>query len=149
MFHGHLDDSQKPALGGRLNTKPGDHGIVNAHNCWFILFYYAWGPAWIEMHWNSIRLRAQSHMASHYTWGYVTTLHDCKGVLGRPLDTLLWALTISWSRLLARVWSGLSQQWCVQLGCPMLIYQHFTRFWIIYYNNNKIQKKWFIEWTNM
>ena len=32
-----------------------------------------------------------------------TTLHDVGGVLGRPLDTFLWALTISWSRLLARV----------------------------------------------
>jgi hypothetical protein len=25
MFHGHLDYSQKPPLGGRPNTKPGDH----------------------------------------------------------------------------------------------------------------------------
>ena len=31
------------------------------------------------------------------------TLHDVGGVLGQPLDTLFWALTISWSRLLARV----------------------------------------------
>jgi hypothetical protein len=29
-----------------------------------------------------------------------------KVCLGRPLDTFFWALTISWSRLLARVWSG-------------------------------------------
>ena len=42
----------------------------------------------------------------HYTWGSVTTLHDFEGALGRPLDTFFWALTISWSRLLARVWSG-------------------------------------------
>ena len=27
-------------------------------------------------------------------------------VLGRPLNTFFWALTISWSRLLAHVWSG-------------------------------------------
>ena len=33
----------------------------------------------------------------------MTTLHDFGGVLGRPLDTFFWALTISWSRLLARV----------------------------------------------
>ena len=26
MFHGHLDYFQKPPLGGRPNTKPGDHG---------------------------------------------------------------------------------------------------------------------------
>ncbi len=33
----------------------------------------------------------------------MTTLHDFGGVLGRPLDTFFWALTISWSRLLAGV----------------------------------------------
>ena len=106
MFHGHLDYFQKPPLGGRPNTKPGDHGTPNAHNRWFILFYHVWGPAWIEIHWNSIWLRARSHMTSHYTWGFVTTLHDFGGVLGRPLDTFFWALTSSWSQLLARVWSG-------------------------------------------
>ena len=62
-------------------------------------------PAWIKIHWNSIWLRAQSHMTSHYTWGSVTTLHDFGGDLRRPLNTFFWALTISWSRLLARVWS--------------------------------------------
>jgi len=50
MFHGHLDYFQKPSLGGRPNTKPGDHGTPNAHNCWFIIFYHAWGPTWIEIH---------------------------------------------------------------------------------------------------
>ena len=45
-------------------------------------------------------------MTSHYTWGYVTTLHDFGGVLGRPLDAFNWALAISRSRLLACVWSG-------------------------------------------
>ena len=68
--------------------------------------YHVWGPAWIKIHWNSIWLRAQSHMASHYTWGPVTTLRDFEGVLRRPLDTFIWALAISWSRLLARVWIG-------------------------------------------
>ena len=100
MFHGHLDYFQKPPLGGRPNTKPGDHGTPNAHNRWFILFYHVWGPAWIEIHWNSIWLRARSHMTSHYTWGSMTTLHDFGGVLGRPLDAFFWALTISWSWLL-------------------------------------------------
>jgi hypothetical protein len=55
---------------------------------------------------KSIWFEGPSHMASHYTWGFVTTLHDFGGVLGRPLDTFFWGLTISWSRLLARVWSG-------------------------------------------
>ena len=87
MFHGHLDYFQKPPLGGRPNTKPGDHGTPNAHNRWFILFYHVWGPVWIEIHWNSIWLRTRSRMTSHYTWEFVTTLHDFGGVLGRPLDT--------------------------------------------------------------
>jgi hypothetical protein len=38
VYHGHLDCFQNPPLGGRLNTKPGDHGTLNAHDCWFILF---------------------------------------------------------------------------------------------------------------
>ena len=106
MFHGHLDYFQKPLLGGRPNTKPGDHGTLNAHNCWFILFHQVWGSAWKEIHWNSIWLRAGSHMTSHYTRGFLTTPHDFGGEFGRPLDAFFWALTISRSQLLARVWSG-------------------------------------------
>ena len=45
MFHGHLDYFQKPPLGGRSNTKPGEHGTPNAHNRWFILIYHVRGPA--------------------------------------------------------------------------------------------------------
>ena len=122
MFHGYLDYFQKPLLGGRSNTKPGDHGTPNAHNRWFILFYHVWGPAWIEIHWNSIWLRAQSHMTSHYTWGSVTTLHGFGGVLGRPLDTFFWTFTISWSRLLTCVWSLAPQlyeaRWPFGIGEP-------------------------------
>ena len=55
-------------------------------------------PTWMEIHWNSICLRAQSQMASHYTRGPMTTLHVFGSVLGRPLDTFFWALTISWSQ---------------------------------------------------
>ena len=36
----------------------------------------------------------------------MTALCDFGGMLGRPLDTFFWALTISWSRLLARVRNG-------------------------------------------
>ena len=105
MFHGHLDYFQKPPLGDRPNTKPlGDNGTPNAHDHWFILFCHVWGPTWIEIHSNSIWLRALSHMGSHYTRGSVTTLLDFGGVFGRPLDTLFWDLTISCSHLLARVW---------------------------------------------
>jgi hypothetical protein len=85
---------QEPSFGGRLNTKPGDYGTLNAQNGLFI-------------HWNSIWLRVRSHMTSHYTRGSVTTqLRDFGGVLGQPLDTFYWVLPIPWSRLLAHVWSG-------------------------------------------
>ena len=42
-------------------------------------------------------------MTSRYIRGSVTTLHDFGGVLGRPLDTFFWDLTILWSQLLVRV----------------------------------------------
>jgi hypothetical protein len=79
-FHGHLDYFQKPPLEVGLTQQPGDHGTLNAHNRWFILFYHVWGPAWIKIDWNSIWLRVWLHMTSHHTWGSVTTLHDCGGV---------------------------------------------------------------------
>ena len=47
MFHDYFDYSQKPLLGGRSDTKPGDHGTPNVHNRWFIIFYHVWRPAWI------------------------------------------------------------------------------------------------------
>ena len=47
MVHGHLDCSQKSFVGGRPNTNLGDHDTPNAHNCWFILFYYVQEPAWM------------------------------------------------------------------------------------------------------
>ena len=63
---------QKAPLGGRPNTKPGDHGTPNAHNHWFILFHQVWWPAWIEIHWDegmvtydfTIHLR----ICDHATW---------------------------------------------------------------------------------
>ena len=74
------------------------------------LFYFIMceDPHEHKYHWNSIWLRARSHMASHYTWGTMTTLlHDFEGVrYWRPLDTFVWALTNSWSRLLVHVWRG-------------------------------------------
>jgi hypothetical protein len=83
-----------------------NHGTPNAHTHWFILCYHVRGRAWIEIHRNNIRSRAQSHVTSHYTWGSVTRLHEFGGVLGWPLHTFFWALTISRSQLLAHVWSG-------------------------------------------
>ena len=80
-------------LGGRPNTKPGDHDTPNTHNRWFILFYHVWGPTWMEIHWNNIWLRNWSHITSHYTWGSVTTLHDFGGVL-----VGLWTLSFGLSQ---------------------------------------------------
>ena len=70
-----------------------------------------WGPAWIDIHCKSIWLRARSHMTSRYTWESVTTLHGFGGVVGQPLDTFFWVLTISWSQLLAHVWSSPKGPW--------------------------------------
>ena len=39
---------QKSPLGGTSNTKAGNHGALNAHSLWFILFYHVWGLTWIE-----------------------------------------------------------------------------------------------------
>jgi hypothetical protein len=79
---------------------------LRMHNRWCILFYHVWEPPCIEIHWHNIWLRAQSHTTSHYTWGSMTTLHEFGGVLVCLWTLFFWALTISWSRLLARVWSG-------------------------------------------
>ena len=77
MFYAHLDYFHKLPLGGRPSTKPGDHGNVNVHNHECTLFECVWVPAWIEIHWNSIWLRAQSHIygftvdlrvRDHTTW---------------------------------------------------------------------------------
>ena len=112
MFHGHLDYFQKPPLGGRPTRKPGDHRTLSTHNRWFVLFYHVWGPAWIQIHWNSIWLRARSHTASHYTRRYVTTLLDCGGVLGHPLALSFGLSQYHGHILLARVWSGPNSMDC-------------------------------------
>jgi hypothetical protein len=53
------------------------------------LHYHVWGPTWTGSHWNSIWLRARSHMTSLYTRGSVTTLHDFGGVLGTAFELSL------------------------------------------------------------
>jgi hypothetical protein len=74
------------------------------------LVYFILSCVRTRLHKNSLKsiwLRARSRMASYYTQGFLTTQHDFGGVLGQgPLDTFFWALTMSWSRLLAHVWSG-------------------------------------------
>ena len=95
MFHGRLDYFQNPSRGGRPNIKPGDHGTPNAHNRWFILLYCVWGPAWINIHWNSISLRGPVTYDFTLHLRTVTTLDDFGGVLGWPLHTFFGALKIS------------------------------------------------------
>ena len=113
MFHGHLDYFQKPSPGGRLNPNPGDHSSPNTHNRWFILIYNAWGPAWIEIYWNSIRLVTYDftlylRIREHTPWFW-----SC---FGTAFAHFLWALPISWSRLLARVWSGPKSTWMMNVN---------------------------------
>ena len=75
----------------------------------FILLNHVWRPAWIEIQWNSIWLRAWSHMTSHYAWGFVTTLHEFGGVsVGMAFGHFLFGVSQlnghgSW---LVYVWSG-------------------------------------------
>ena len=96
-----------------LNTKPGDHW----HNRWLVLFYHVWGPTWIEIHRNSIWLRAQSHMISLYTCKSMTALHDFGGVLGRPSDTFFFALSQFHARALGSkasyIWTNQPNVWVV------------------------------------
>jgi hypothetical protein len=108
MFHGHSDYFYKPPLGSRPNTNPGDHGTPNTHNHWFILFHQVSWPIWIEFHSNYIWLRARSHMTSHCTRASVWPHYMISEVCWDGLWTLSFGLSqTSWSRLLARVWSGL------------------------------------------
>jgi hypothetical protein len=65
MFHGHLDCFQKSFLGIRPNTKPKDHDVPKSHNRWINIIYHVW-PLWIEIHWNSIWLKAR------YIWLHTT-----------------------------------------------------------------------------
>ena len=74
-------------------------------NRWFILLYHVRGPTWTEIHWNSIWLGPVTYgctlhlrIHDHTTWFW-----RC---LGTSFGHFIWDLTNSWSRLLARVWSG-------------------------------------------
>jgi hypothetical protein len=108
MFHGHLDHFQKPPLGGRPTTKPGDHGITNAHKHWFVIFImckdphehkfiniaFGWGPGHIWL-----------HTTLEGPWPHYMILEVCWDGLG----TLSFGLSQfhghgSW--LMSHVWSG-------------------------------------------
>ena len=107
-FHGHLDYFQKSPLGGRPNSKPGYHGTPEADIRWFILFYHAWGPAWIEIieitfGWGYGHIWLHNYL----TWRSVSTLHD----FGGGWDGI-WTLSFGLSQChshgswLVCVWSG-------------------------------------------
>ena len=60
-----------------------------------------------RMNTNSLKYHLVEGSVSY--GGSKTTLQDFGGVLGRPLDTFFWTLTISWSWLLARTWCGIHE----------------------------------------
>jgi hypothetical protein len=93
---------QKPPLGGRPNTKPGDHGTPNVHNRWHILFYHVWEPTWINDYWNSI-CHIWLHVTLEDPWPHYMIWEVCWDNLW---TLFFWELTISWSRLLAHVLRG-------------------------------------------
>ena len=75
----------------------------------WIYLNHTWGPVWIEIHWNSIWLRARSHTTPHYTWEPVTILHKIGGCVGTAfghflLDSLNFVVTalgscVKWPRV--------------------------------------------------
>ena len=79
--------------------------LANTHDRWFILFDHVWASMWMETHSTRIWLRARSQMTTleEDPWpDYMILEVSWDG----PLDTFVWALAISWSRLLARAWRG-------------------------------------------
>ena len=101
-------------------------------------FHHVWRPVSVDIHWNCIWMRVQSHMTSHYIWGSVTTLHDFGGMLGQPLDTFFWALTISWSRLLAHMWSGPTSPWALVEATHVWYHNLPCSQWFIFGENKML-----------
>jgi hypothetical protein len=72
-------------------------------------FYHVWGPAWLEIYWNSIWLRVQSYdftlhlrVHDHNTWFW-----RC---LGTAFGHFLLGSQKFRSRFMVRVWSGPKKQ---------------------------------------
>ena len=95
----------------RPNTKPEDHGTLNAHNRWFILFYHVTHMKRNWLKWHLVEGPVTYDFTRHLSIRYHTTWFWRR--VRTTSDTFLWALTISWSRLLARVWGGPNNR-----GCP-------------------------------
>ena len=71
----------------RPNTKPGDRGAPISHNRRFGIFH---------------RVRG-SHVFKKFVEIGNSTLHGFEKCLGTVVERPFWALTISWSRVLAHV----------------------------------------------
>ena len=107
MFHGHLDYFQKPPPGGRPYTKPGDHGTPDVHNHRFVSFYFIMCEGACEWKFTEITFcrGPRSHILHTALEGQRPHLMILE-VSWNGLGTLsFWALTILWSRHLARMWS--------------------------------------------
>jgi hypothetical protein len=92
-------------LEGGLTQNWENHGTLNTHNCWFIILYHAREPTWIQTHWNSVWLRAQSHTTSHYLEGpWPHYLHDFGSALGTAFGHFPFGL--SQFLMGSCVWSG-------------------------------------------
>ena len=89
-----------------------------------LLYFIMCDLTWLEIHWNIIWWREWSHMASHYTWGPMTTLHDFGNVSGCHVDISFglsrfhghgsWlvcevALRLQWRGVLVKNFRGMEQ----------------------------------------
>ena len=87
MFKNHL-------LEVRPNTKPRDHGILNAHNCWFTLFHHVCKLTWIK-------IPLQQHLVEGpVTYGFTIHLgvRDHTTWFRRCLWDNLWTLSFGLSQ---------------------------------------------------
>jgi hypothetical protein len=85
---------KQPPLRGKPNTKPEDHGTLNAHNHWSSLFYHVCGPTWINIHWKAFGW-GPGHTRLHTTlegpWPHCMILEVC-------WDDILWTLSFGLSQ---------------------------------------------------
>ena len=92
MFHDHLDNFQKPPLGGRPDTKPPrDHATPNSHDRRFTLVYRVWGLTRIEKSSKKAFGWGPGHVRLHTTtleapWPHYMMF---EGVLRRPFGHVL------------------------------------------------------------
>ena len=59
MFRGHLDYFKYRLLEVGLTQNRETMALRMLTTIDLFLIYHVWGPAWIEIHWNSIGLRAR------------------------------------------------------------------------------------------